>query len=200
MPKTKSNENKKLATYIVALIILFLLPVVLILASNTSTVTDLPLSSVVTQVKPEVKVPFASATLDTNSSVWSTSGIYTVDVNIDDSKVSPETIFYLLRLNYLPDDITVESIDANSYWTGQNVVAKHINEEDGEITIIVGRAFDESAKRTNTKKAVTLTFTVNDTTTSPETALVLNPISYLTPSGTADSVNLTSEPLVVVLE
>ena len=197
--KTKSNENKKLAVYIVALIILFLLPVVLILASNTSTQSTLPLSRIIT-TKVEPKVPFASATLDTDSSIWSSEGVYTVDVNIDDSKVTPEAILYLLRLNYIPDDVTVESIDANSYWTDQNVVAKHINEEEGVITIIVGRAFDENAKRAKTNKAVTLTFTVNDTTDSQKTALVLNPISYVTPSGTADSINLTSEPLVVVLE
>jgi len=197
MTKAKdNNQNNKLLLYGVFLVILFLLPLLLVVVTSTN--NTLPITSSLPLINKSVPTG-PTATLSSENLNWVAGGVHKIEVNLDDNGVT-NPVFYLLRIEYDPADLSLESIDASDYWTDQNVISKYVDENNGTITLVVGKAFDDSAVRLSSKKAATLTFSVNDTPTNNLTLVGVNPQSYITPAGTAKSVSLTSEPLVVTLE
>ena len=177
-------------------ILLFLIPIVLIVAgSKPSTFSDTIIPSPVNTTSTQTPANIVAVKMVPDDVNWAAGETYEVTAQFDETlEITPdysEVIFI-----YDPEVLTLNDIEPGNLWTEQNVLIKTINNEEGTAKLVFGKAVGSQTTKLN--KIATLTFSVLDTSAG-NTAIVLDPDSNAASSVSEGLIKLSAKPLILTI-
>ncbi|MBN1168748.1 hypothetical protein JXA63_02555 [Candidatus Woesebacteria bacterium] len=139
-----------------------------------------------------VQVSFLVTELDLNQNQQHTSTL-SFDILPD-----PAPVAFTLVLEFDPSSIQVNDIEPGNLWTGENILQKEIDNENGIVNYSVGQGFYKEV--TGESQIAKITFTSSSTDTEIEIDSNKSMYAFAEEDGTVVGVSMKGSPLIISVE